>query len=267
MGTINKPVAKKERSIFLAAVLALIGLSRPSQAEEASVEQFFPLAVGNRWVYELQDRTDAPPVFETWEVVREAHDTFVLRISQSELPMGGFEEFFIPTGIGIKRFARETQNKADPPFFLKEPLTVGTTWDDEDGTYEITALGKTISVPAGAFTHCLEVTNRRKGGKATVVTLYAPGVGVVQRDETFPIVEGRIVLPATAGQSDPAVARVEVQPDGVDVFVVACGRAGIFRCSPTGTARWPGGKPGRLHGTIRPEPKSNRTTLGQFLTR
>lgn len=67
MGTINKPVAKKERSIFLAAVLALIGLSRPSQAEEASVEQFFPLAVGNRWVYELQDRTDAPPVFETWE--------------------------------------------------------------------------------------------------------------------------------------------------------------------------------------------------------
>jgi hypothetical protein len=36
----------------------------------------------------------------------------------------------------------------------------------------------------------LEVTKRRRGGKATVVTLYAPGVGVVQREETFPIIEG-----------------------------------------------------------------------------
>jgi hypothetical protein len=67
---------------------------------------------------------------------------------------------------------------------------VGTTWGDDDGEYEITALDKTVTVPAGAFSHCLEVTNRRKGGKATVVTLYAPGVGVVQREETFPIIEG-----------------------------------------------------------------------------
>src|SRR5207245_5034093 len=107
-----------------------------------------------------------------------------------ELTTGGFEEFFIPTNEGIKRFAQETTNKDNPPFFLKGPLRVGTTWEDEDGTYEITALDQSVTVPAGTFTHCLEVTNRRKGGKATVVTLYAPGVGVVRREEVFPIIEG-----------------------------------------------------------------------------
>jgi hypothetical protein len=178
------------RTITVLLLFGIGGVTVPLWAEEAAVNQYFPLALGNRWIYELHDRTDAPPALESWEVVREERGTFVLRIGQSELTTGGFEEFFIPTSAGIKRFARETQNKDDPPFFLKEPLTVGTTWDDEDGTYEITALDKTVSAPAGTFPHCLEVTNRRKGGKATVVTLYAPGVGVVQREEVFPIIEG-----------------------------------------------------------------------------
>lgn len=178
------------RTITALLLLGIGSGTLPLRVAETAVNQYFPLALGNRWVYELQDRTDAPPVRETWEVVREERGTFVLRISQSELPTGGFEEFFIPTSAGIKRFTRETHNKVDPPFFLTGPLRIGTTWDDEDGTYEITALDETVTVPAGTFSHCLEVTNRRKGGKATVVTLYAPGVGVVQREEVFPIIEG-----------------------------------------------------------------------------
>ncbi len=154
------------------------------------MSQYFPLTVGNRWVYELRDRTDAPPVAGYWEVLREEQGAFVLQTRQSELTTGGFEEFFIPTREGIKHFAQETMNKDNPPFFLKGPPQVGTTWEDEDGTYEITALDKSATVPAGTFTHCLEVTNRRKGGKATVVTWYAPGVGVVRREEVFPIIEG-----------------------------------------------------------------------------
>lgn len=174
----------------LIGLLAFGSLAFSVRAEEVQMSQYFPLTVGNRWVYELQDRTDAPPVAEYWDVFREEHGAFMLRTRQSELTTGGFEEFFIPTSEGIKRFARETTNKDNPPFFLKGPLQVGTTWNDEDGTYEITALDKGVAVPAGTFTHCLEVTNRRKGGKATVVTLYAPGVGVVRRKEVFPIIEG-----------------------------------------------------------------------------
>jgi hypothetical protein len=56
---------------------------------------------------------------------------------------------------GIQRFARETTDKDHPPFLLKGPLQVGTTWQDEEGEDEITAVDKTVTVPAGAFSHCL----------------------------------------------------------------------------------------------------------------
>lgn len=179
------------RYMIVLGLLVLGGLTPAARTEDTAVSQYFPLAVGNRWVYELQDRTDgAPPVVEYWDVLREENGAFVLRTRQSELTTGGFEEFFLPASEGIKRFAAETQHKDDPPFFLKGPLQVGATWNDEDGTYEITALDTVVTVPAGTFAHCLEVTNRRKGGKATAVTLYALGVGVVRREEIFPIIEG-----------------------------------------------------------------------------
>jgi len=177
--------------IVIATVVFLFTTSQLTHADDSALTQYFPLSTGSRWVYEIQDRTDsAPPAEEHWEVIREEQGAFVLRIRQSDLTTGGFEESFIPTNEGVKRFARETKDREHPPFFLKGPLRVGTTWEDDDGTYEITALNKTVTVPAGTFAHCLEVTNRRKGGKATVITLYAPGVGVVQREETFPIIEG-----------------------------------------------------------------------------
>jgi hypothetical protein len=176
--------------IGLITVMLILTISHPAQAADSTLAPYFPLSTGNRWVYEIQDRTDgAPPTEEYWEVTREEQGAFVLRIRPSDLTTGGFEESFIPTNGGVKRFARETKDKEHPPFFLKGPLRVGTTWEDEDGEYEITALDKTVTVPAGTFAPCLEVTNRRKGGKAIVITLYAPGVGVVQREETFPIIE------------------------------------------------------------------------------
>lgn len=177
-------------TIFLAC-LAGLGNVILAWTQESVPSPYFPLAVGNRWVYEIQDRMDgAPPAEEVWEVVREEHNAFVLHIRQSDLTTGGFEETFLPTSDGVKRIARETRDKVNPPFFLKEPFEVGATWRDDDGVYEITATEKTVVVPAGSFSHCLEVTNRRGGGKATVVTLYAPGVGVVQREEIYPIIEG-----------------------------------------------------------------------------
>jgi len=78
----------------------------------------------------------------------------------------------------------------EPRFLLKAPLAVGTAWKNEDGRYEITAVDETVTVPAGTFTHCIEIVNKSVSGKVTVVSLYAPGVGVIRRDETFPRPEG-----------------------------------------------------------------------------
>lgn len=172
------------------------GLQRPSLLQaEAPVSAFFPLAVGNRWVYESSEGSETAPVVEAWEVTRQEGNAFVLEIEQSYLSTGeGVEEFFVLTNEGISRSVHGTQNGttggAEPSFFLKAPLTAGASWQNEDGRYAITAVDETVTVPAGTFTHCVEVTRWSTNGKVTVITLYAPGVGMVQREESFPVIGG-----------------------------------------------------------------------------
>jgi hypothetical protein len=47
-----------------------------------------------------------------------------------------------------------------------------------------------VTVPAGTFSNCVEITRWRKETNITVVATYAPGVGMIQREETFPIIGG-----------------------------------------------------------------------------
>ncbi|MGH7966852.1 MAG: hypothetical protein ACRERD_34355, partial [Candidatus Binatia bacterium] len=145
---------------------------------------------------------EAPQIgqVERWEVIRQEGGRLVLQIELNTEDGTRFEEFLVPTGEGIKRLNIKTKDGAkpadadpagtEPRFFIKTPLEVGTAWKNQDGRYEITAIDETVTVPAGTFTNCIEVTNKSESGKVTIVSLYAPGVGVVKRDETFPRPEG-----------------------------------------------------------------------------
>ena len=75
-------------------------------------------------------------------------------------------------------------------FIIKSPVRAGTTWETAAGRFEITGLSGSVVVPAGAFEGCLEVRFRAHNGQAATVTSYAPGVGMVRRDETFTIFGG-----------------------------------------------------------------------------
>jgi hypothetical protein len=186
------------RRYFLAIILALgWGLKEPSILyAEPSPAAYFPLAVGNRWVYESSESTNVTPVVESWEVTRQEGNAFVLQIKQSYMTAEGVEEFFVSTADGIRRLNRQTASSeavgAEPRFFLKAPLTVGATWKNADGKYTVTAINETVTVPAGTFTNCVEVTHWSASGTVTTITLYAPGVGMVQRDETFSVIGGGI---------------------------------------------------------------------------
>lgn len=69
-------------------------------------------------------------------------------------------------------------------YILKAPLTPGASWPGEHGgTTRITSTSKTLTVPAGTFTACVETTE--EGGRvagATYVSAYCPGVGLVLLD-------------------------------------------------------------------------------------
>ncbi len=193
---------------IVSAVVIILGLQGVAEAQPDPAA-YFPLTVGNRWVYEASEGTST----EEWEVIREEEDAFVVQITADSLSTASFEEEFRPTPDGIERLTRsdinvdtrpqpainrkfqpqpqaEPNGDAGPAFVLKRPLRIGTVWENGDGRYEITALGQAVTVPAGTFEDCVEVMHWSRGGKVIVISLYAPGVGVVQRDETFPLLEG-----------------------------------------------------------------------------
>lgn len=97
-------------------------------------------------------------------------------------------------------------------YFLKEPLTAGATYKGDFGTVRITGVDKTITLPAGAYTGCLETTEEAVSaeGEKRTVTLFCPGVGITQR-ETEAEQEGmrateRITLKSFGPRFDPNAA-------------------------------------------------------------
>ncbi len=177
---------------FLLGLLVFgVGESRATDP----VAHYFPLSVGNRWVYALSEGSPSDPVTETWEVIRRQESGFVMRIQQSLLAKDAPAEFIaaLPDGIVMQPYDERRNEQRDgsaQQFILKTPLQLGTTWHTPDGRYEITALDGFAAVPADGFSHCLEVTFWSRNGQAKAVTLYAPSVGMVQRDESFAILGG-----------------------------------------------------------------------------
>jgi hypothetical protein len=97
-------------------------------------------------------------------------------------------------------------------YFLKEPLTVGATYKGDFGTVRITGVDKSVTLPAGAYTGCLETTEEAVSaeGEKRTVTLFCPGVGITRR-ETEAEQEGmqateRITLKSFGPRFDPNAA-------------------------------------------------------------
>lgn len=148
---------------------------------------YFPLAVGNRWHYESSEGDTFSPVTETWRVVERRGLGYVLQIRQSLLAGELPSEFASVSAAGVT-----VRPRAGAPveFLIKSPVRLGTTWETAAGHFEIAGLSESAVVPAGVFENCLKVRFRAHNGQAAAVTLYAPGVGMVQRDETFTIFGG-----------------------------------------------------------------------------
>jgi hypothetical protein len=156
----------------------------------AAPADYFPFTVGNRWVYESSEGSKEAPALESWEVIRQEGKVFVMHIQQPFVTLGGLEEVFEPVADGVQRRAQDAP-PADATLILKLPLTAGSSWEGADGgRYAVTAVGETVTVPAGTFTNCVEVTRWHKKTSTTVISTYASGVGMVQREEKFPLFGG-----------------------------------------------------------------------------
>jgi hypothetical protein len=132
---------------------------------------FQALAVGNAWTYRATPGPDEPRV---------------LRIV-------GFEKgYFVDDRGG--RLAPRTDGLFDGSrFLLQDPIVVGHEWiakalDQSLERYTIDATDVTVTVPAGTFTGCVQVTGRqqvvdpasKKPATLSITSTWAPKIGVVR---------------------------------------------------------------------------------------
>ncbi|HEX9306519.1 MAG TPA: hypothetical protein VF894_03435 [Anaeromyxobacter sp.] len=152
--------------------------ARPARAPEPAT--FFPLAVGNEWIY--RDESPALP-----EARRGARRT--VRILERTK-----DGYFRDSERGELRADRDCLHDRSRRL-LCGPLVQGTTWTSvvsvsSTERYEIAAVGESVETPAGKFDGCVRVRahNRAAPGTDHVLEItYAPGVGPV-RIETFAVV-------------------------------------------------------------------------------
>ncbi len=150
----------------------------------AGASDYFPLAVGNEWVY--RDESPALPPARRG-------DTRTVRIVER-------------TKDGYYRDSERNELRADRGCvrdrarqLICGPIAAGTAWHSvvsvsSTERYEIAAVGEAVATPAGRFENCVKVRAHNRAARATDLVneiTYAPGVGPV-RIETFVVVEGRV---------------------------------------------------------------------------
>lgn len=166
----------------LAAACARAPVAPPRPAQAPS--DFYPLAVGNEWVY--RDASPALPAerqgaSRTVRIVERTRDGYFRDSTGAEL-------------------------RADPDCLhdrdrrlLCAPFEPGRAWASvlsvsSTERYEIVGVGERVATPAGAFEGCVRVRARNKISPSNELVnelTFAPGVGLV-RIETAAVVEGKV---------------------------------------------------------------------------
>ena len=67
---------------------------------------------------------------------------------------------------------------------LRAPLTVGASWRGDFGRVRVTNVSRSVTVPAGAFSGCVETVEEMTSAEGTkrTTTVFCPGVGIALRE-------------------------------------------------------------------------------------
>jgi hypothetical protein len=177
----------KARTLLLPVVLAFACSSAPVApakpvAPAGGLADFYPLAVGNEWVWDdvsPQLAGGGRKAARTVRIVERGADGFFRDSERTELRADG--------ACVRDRIRR----------LLCAPLAVGTSWKSvvsvsSTERYEIVGIGERVEVPAGRYEGCVRVRAHNRAGASTEHVMemtFAPGVGPV-RLETWALVDG-----------------------------------------------------------------------------
>lgn len=149
------------------ATTSTSGVEKRPEVSGTPAKDFYPLAVGNSWAYQVQQLG--------------AKDTIEVKILKED--NGVFED-----STGAQLFTDAFGVRDQKRYLLRDPVDVGTEWSNVVSVssverYKIVATHISCDAPAGHFEDCavVESTNRVAEGKALVNELtFAPKVGLVR---------------------------------------------------------------------------------------
>jgi len=126
--------------------------------------RYYPLAVGNRWVYATTYHDTGETVSQTDEIVHRFENSY--RLSN---------------GVQIVHL-KNNSFMDNSGVVLTYPMEEGYSWKLGGKDAKYTSVDKTVVVPAGTFHHCLEVLieEKKEGALFFGTIAYAPGVGPVK---------------------------------------------------------------------------------------
>jgi hypothetical protein len=168
--------------------------------------------VGGSWVYRdtatATERGSSPGVPETFTmtVVLESvtdtttvpgHTCWVMTTTGDSPGVDPARDFLEVAAGQVRSLATEwfympgSVELHDPPKVgLTGAATVGNTWVSGETRWTVSAIGQTVTVPAGTFPGCVELTAASvppvpDGGGFAGTTWYAPRVGMVKQHATW----------------------------------------------------------------------------------
>ncbi|GEM_PF-1019841 len=162
----QKGTLMMNRFVLLSFLLAAAGCGPKGPAQ--TVENYFPLAVGNQWIYTTEGDTAAETLSIAESFLNASNVRVYKRVSD-----GPGAVYFAYTGGKV--IALSNPNDTAGPIILSEPFEVGATWTWKGAAFRITDTEAGVATPAGNFSVCLKVTD-----PDTFDSYYAPGVGLVK---------------------------------------------------------------------------------------
>lgn len=191
----------------LMVILAIMGLFIGMGLSNAKAQDYFPLEVGNRWVYTPSygdgDRID------TIVGTEDVNGTFTYIWKREEAAPDNYHEklWLAKDGSDLNLYKLWGNMGGDPAVLITPPLiwyklnpVVGDTWvwevniDDMHvkATYYVESINDTVTVPAGTFNNCIririleEITEDGVTEYDYVKDWLAPDIGpVIYRDYTI----------------------------------------------------------------------------------
>jgi hypothetical protein len=132
-----------------------------------AVLDFYPLLPGWGWAYEIE--REGTPVLALYSVAEGRADLVVVKHGEERI-----EYALLPDGIARREYGRPGD------YVLKSPLRAGASWPVSEGMATVAEVGKTVTLPSGAYRDCAVVEEVRRDPNRVTRTTYCRDTGPVE---------------------------------------------------------------------------------------